>query len=790
MPSPRTLDPARRRQNRRSLNRQGLNRQGLNRQGQPREGLGRSGAPGAVALLVMVLALIGSALICSALSAGPAAAEPTDDAGSPAPYNPSARLLARATLSADFIAPGPPSGSKATPANGRRGPFPGQVIPGFSAAVANGDGTYWAMPDNGFGTKANSTDFLLRIYLVKPRWERANGGPGRIKILRSVTLSDPRHKIEFPIVNETTTTRPLTGADFDIESLQRDSDGSFWIGDEFGPFILHADGAGRMLAAPVASPLGKSPQNPGLDGETPNVQPSGGFEAMAQSANKRYLYPIVEKALFDDSDPRRRIISEFDTRTNRYTGRTWAYRVDTDANLVADAQLTAPNTLSVLERDDLDGASAVTKRVYRVKLGRADSSGQLAKSLTVDLLGIANPDHLGDGAVWGTGDPFSFGYQSVETLVPLSRGRLLIANDNNYPGDAARNPGTPDDTEMIIIKPEVGADSHTAELIGHRGASGYRPEHTLASYELAIRMCADVIEPDVVATKDHVLVVRHENDISGTTDVATHQEFAGRKTTKTIDGRAVTGWFTEDFTLAELRTLRAIERLPKLRPDNTAFNGKYPIPTLEEVLDLARHSRSCTGQQVGVAPETKHPTYFASVGLPLEQPLVDALNKAGLTKKSSPVVVQSFETGNLQRLNTMTDVQLIQLIDCSGAPWDLKAAGDERTYADLSTEAGLKGIARYADAVGFCKDVMIPRDSVGRLLTPTAAIADAHAVRLQVIGWTFRRENNYLPLQYRSSADLTQPGDLPGEIRSFLDAGMDGFFTDNPDIGAAVVTRP
>ncbi len=739
---------------------------------------------------VVVVSITAFALIASVLCGSPAWAEPRDDEGSAAPYNPSARLLARATLSADYIAPGPPSGSEATPANGRKGPFPGQVIPGFSAAVANGDGTYWAMPDNGFGTKENSADFLLRIYLVKPRWERADGGAGTIKILHRVTLSDPWHNVGFPIVNEVIRTRRLTGADFDPESLQRGRDGSFWIGDEFGPFILHVDRVGRMLSAPVAFPLGKSPQNPTLGDGTPHVRESGGFEAMAQSANQRFLFPIVEKALADDSDPRRRIVSEFDTRTGRYTGRTWAYRVDTDANLVADAQLISPNTLAVLERDDFDGASAVTKRVYQVKLGRTDGTGQLAKSLTVDLLSIANPDRIGEGAGWGTGAEFSFGFQSVETLVPLSGGRLLIANDNNYPGNAARNPGTPDDTEMIVIKPVAGAASHTAQLIGHRGASGYRPEHTLASYELAIRMCADVIEPDVVPTKDHVLVVRHENDISGTTDVASHTEFAARRTTKTIDGRVVTGWFTEDFTLAELRTLRAVERLPALRPDNTAFNGKYPIPTLDEVLDLARHSRSCTGQQVGVAPETKHPTYFASVGLPLEGALVIALDKAGLTKKSSPVIVQSFETGNLQRLDTMTNVELIQLIDCSGAPWDLRVAGDTRTYADLAGEAGLKGIATYADAVGFCKDVMIPRDTGGRLLAPTNAIADAHAARLQVIGWTFRRENNFLPLQYRSSTRPAETGDLPGEIQNFLDAGMDGFFTDNPDIGAAVVTRP
>ncbi len=364
----------------------------------------------------------------------------------------------------------------------------------------------------------------------------------------------------------------------------------------------------------------------------------------------------------------------------------------------------------------------------------------------------------------------------------------MTANTNN-PATPARRGGAPDSTEIIVLEPETGQAMHSAEVIAHRGASGYRPEHTLAGYELAIRMCADVIEPDVVSTADHALVVRHENEISGTTDVAAHPEFADRRTTKSIDGRSVTGWFTEDFTLAELRTLRAVERLPQLRGDNTSYDGQFQIPTLAEVLDLARRSRSCTGHPIGVAPETKHPSYFASIGLPLEARLVAELNQAGLTEKGSPVIIQSFETGNLRELDTMTDVKLIQLIDRTGAPWDLKIAGDPRTYADLSTKAGLRTIATYAEAVGFCKDVMIPRDADDRLLSPTSAIADAHAARLQVIGWTFRRENTFLPLQFRSSTIPGEIGDLRGEIRAFLDAGMDGFFTDNPDIGALAVTQ-
>ena len=366
------------------------------------------------------------------------------------------RLLARALLSADYQAPGPPSGAKATPANGRQGPFPGQVIPGFSAAIDNRDGTFWAQPDNGFGAKGNSADFLLRLYLVKPRWKTADGGVGEVEVLRHITLSDPRHKIEFPLVNEATSDRQLTGDDFDIESVQRGRDGSFWIGDEFGPFLLHADSRGRILSAPVPFPLGKSPQNPDLGDEQANVQRSGGFEAMAQSQDRRYLYPIVENSLVNDADKRRRVVSEFDTRTRRYTGKTWAYHVDADANLAADAQMIRPGVLLVLERDNFDGPSAGTKRVYEVRLAEPGTKTPLAKSLVVDLLKIADPRGISEGGGWGTGGQFSFGFQSVETLVPLSRGRLLIANDNNYPGNSARQPGTPDDTEMIII--DTGGD--------------------------------------------------------------------------------------------------------------------------------------------------------------------------------------------------------------------------------------------------------------------------------------------------------------------------------------------
>jgi len=324
-------------------------------------------------------------------------------------------------------------------------------------------------------------------------------------------------------------------------------------------------------------------------------------------------------------------------------------------------------------------------------------------------------------------------------------------------------------------------------VIGHRGAAGERPEHTLTSYKLAIKQCADFIEPDLVSTKDHQLVARHENLINDTTDVAAHPEFADRQTTKTVDGIPSTGWFTEDFTLAELKTLRATERLPDVRPANATYDGKFEVPTFKEILALARRSRTCDGRPVGVYPETKHPSYFDSLDLSLEEPLVRALRNRGPRGRRVPVYIQSFEVASLQQLAELTTLPLVQLINCGGQPADFVTAGAPRTYADLVTPTGLEFVATYADGIGPCSALVIPADAAGNLASPTTLVADAHANDLVVHPFTFRRENQYLHPEFRSSADPNEPGKLVAEIRAFLATGIDGFFTDNPAIGREAV---
>jgi glycerophosphoryl diester phosphodiesterase len=317
-------------------------------------------------------------------------------------------------------------------------------------------------------------------------------------------------------------------------------------------------------------------------------------------------------------------------------------------------------------------------------------------------------------------------------------------------------------------------------VIGHRGASGDRPEHTLESYRLAIEQGADFIEPDLVSTRDGVLVARHENEISTTTDVASHPEFAARKATKSIDGTSVTGWFTEDFTLAELKTLRARERLPELR--GTRYDGQFEVPTLQEVLDLVKQTRD---RRVGVYPETKHPSYFRGLKLPLEEPLLKVLDANGLRERDDPVFIQSFEIGNLKELAAKTRLRLVQLIDASGRPYDLAASGDERTYADLLSPWGLREIAKYAQGIGVHKNLIRPRYMGDRLLPGSSLVRDAHQAGLLVHVWTLRAENAFLPADFRIGSAPADRGDMAAEVRAFLAEGVDGFFTDNPGLGRA-----
>jgi glycerophosphoryl diester phosphodiesterase len=362
-------------------------------------------------------------------------------------------------------------------------------------------------------------------------------------------------------------------------------------------------------------------------------------------------------------------------------------------------------------------------------------------------------------------------------------------------------------TLAVVALAPAGAAAHGPDfphplVIGHRGTAGYLPDHTLAGYALAIRLGADYIEPDLVSTKDGHLVARHEPNIAGTTNVADHPEFADRERTAVVDGVSQEGWFVSDFTLAELRTLRAIQPFPE-RPQQ--FNGRFKIPTFEEVIALAKRYSKRYGRPIGIYPETKHPTYHKKLGLALEPKLLEALDKAGWNKRRAPVFIQSFEQSNLKKLNKLTDVRLVQLIDANDVnpngsldytppfdrPWDWTVSGRPGTYGDLTTNAGLDEVATYADGIGPWKPYIISTaavDSNGdgqvgdengdgetnetdrKALPPTDLVQRAHARGLLVHPYTFRNE------QFRLASDYA--GNPVNEYLAFYEAGVDGLFSD------------
>jgi glycerophosphoryl diester phosphodiesterase len=347
-------------------------------------------------------------------------------------------------------------------------------------------------------------------------------------------------------------------------------------------------------------------------------------------------------------------------------------------------------------------------------------------------------------------------------------------------------------TVLMTISSAPAADRPF--VIAHRGASGYAPEHTLPAYFIAVQQGADYVEPDLVITRDGALIARHENEIGSTTDVASHPEFADRRTTKTIDGQSINGWFTEDFTLAELRTLRARERLSELRSANARYDGAFVIPTFDEVLDLvaaadaqraaqARAAGLPPPPRIGVYPETKHPSYFAQAGLTFDDRMLEALTRHGYRHRSDPICLQSFEVANLKALRKRTDLKIVQLVEPKGQPFDFTLAGDKRGYHDLMSESGLREIAGYADAIGPHKWMAVEfRD--GQAID-TGLARRARAAGLGVHVWTLRAENAFLPPDLKSSEAPAARGDMAKEIHALLDAGITAFFSDQPDLAVA-----
>ncbi|GMA19996.1 glycerophosphodiester phosphodiesterase [Arsenicicoccus piscis] len=365
---------------------------------------------------------------------------------------------------------------------------------------------------------------------------------------------------------------------------------------------------------------------------------------------------------------------------------------------------------------------------------------------------------------------------------------VAVSLTSAVPAGASAGPGSDD-----VKRPDPHSRAKATKMpnplvVAHRGASGYRPEHTVGAYELAVQMGADYIEPDLVMTKDGVLVDRHEPEISGTTDVAAHPEFAARKTTKVLDGTPTTGWFTEDFTLAELRTLRAKERLPQVRQRNTIYDGRWQVPTFEEVLQLREKLSKQTGRTIGIIPEIKHSTYFHAAGLDPEKAFVQQVTAHGLNKRNAPLWLQSFEITNLKTVRKLGYKASSTFLSWTGngpldGPYDLISRGDTRKYSYWNTPEGLRQIARFADGIGPEKFFVIPKNADGTLGKPTSLVGDAHRLGLKVIPWTFRNENQFMAKDFWNGTNPSDYGKAVEEQVTYLKTGLDGLFTDNPDTG-------
>lgn len=689
-----------------------------------------------------------------------------------------------AVLPADTFAEGPPAGEGIS-ANDRTGPFEGQPVQGFSGvqfAPGSDGSSFWFLSDNGFGAKDNSADYLLRIYQLKPDFLDAENQPTPITV--------GNFSIGFDATRATDAASGFFIADTlgDSPNILFDLSNPGTLSLEESDLVI-AD-ADLLLAPEFATLLG-NPDLQGADVGDARVDATASSENSAFQVASGVTSVALDLPLLESVGLS---LTGADSEAEPFSEDFQVGFAITDAT---DFAFTLEPQFAPLG-GTIEHTGSVSFALGDPTLGAIEVEGfvQLADPDNLIPFPIQNEnteDRLLTGADF---DLESFVIAEDGTIwVGEEFGPFLLQFDST--GKLLQAPiPTPNLFELNTLTGEPPI------VIGHRGASGFRPEHTLEAYELAVYQGADFIEPDLVPTKDGVLIARHENAmaiinpetgelVEATTDVADRPEFADRLTTKVIDGREVTGWFTEDFTLAEIKTLRAVERLPQLR--STEFDGFFEVPTLAEIIELANRLEQVTGRKIGIYPETKHPTFFAEEGTLLDgtpininlgERLIETLVENDYTDPSR-IFIQSFEVGNLRELAETimpaagVDLPIVQLLGGGGAPYDFVASGDDRTYADLATPEGLAEIATYADGIGPSKGLIVQTQDDE--LVPTSLVEDAHAVGLLVHPYTFRDESVFLAEAYNENPEL--------EYELFIRLGVDGYFTDFPITGERVLSQ-
>ena len=689
-----------------------------------------------------------------------------------------------AVLPADTFAEGPPAGEGIS-ANDRTGPFEGQPVQGFSGvqfAPGSDGSSFWFLSDNGFGAKDNSADYLLRIYQLRPDFLDTENQPTPITV--------GNFSIGFDATRATDAASGFFIADTlgDSPNILFDLSNPGTLSLEESDLVI-AD-ADLLLAPEFATLLG-NPDLQGTDVGDARVDATASSENSAFQVASGVTSVALDLPLLESVGLS---LTGADSEAEPFSEDFQVGFAITDAT---DFAFTLEPQFAPLG-GTIEHTGSVSFALGDPMLGGIEVEG---------FIQLADPDNLIPFPIQNenTEDRLLTGADfDLESFVIAEDGTIWVGEEFgpfllqfDATGKLLQAPiPTPNLFELNTLTGEPPI------VIGHRGASGFRPEHTLEAYELAVYQGADFIEPDLVPTKDGVLIARHENAmaiidsetgelVEATTDVAERPEFADRLTTKVIDGREVTGWFTEDFTLAEIKTLRAVERLPQLR--STEFDGFFEVPTLAEIIELANRLEQVTGRKIGIYPETKHPTFFAEEGTLLDgtpininlgERLIETLVENDYTDPSR-IFIQSFEVGNLKELAETimpaagVDLPIVQLLGGGGAPYDFVASGDDRTYADLATPEGLAEIATYADGIGPSKGLIVQTQDDE--LVPTSLVEDAHAVGLLVHPYTFRDESVFLADAYNENPEL--------EYELFIRLGVDGYFTDFPITGERVLSQ-